>query len=89
MSDKIYDKATDEALKRLRSCIQEVEGGAQEDRAALQEMHQLLTVISGLLDVATFCPIEERLRMIRSELQHGFVLLEDVGIDGDSGRDAA
>lgn len=31
---KIYDKATSTALDALRSAIAEIEGGAQEDRAA-------------------------------------------------------
>lgn len=89
MSDKIHDKATREAMQTLHGCIQEIEGGAQEDRAALRDMHQILTVISGLLDVATFRPMEERLAHIRQELAHGFDVLESAGIDGDSGRDAA
>lgn len=86
---RIYDKATSAALDTLRGAIAEIEGGAQEDRAALRDMHQVLTVISGLLDVATFRPMEERLAHIRQELTHGFDVLDSVGVDGDSGRDAA
>jgi hypothetical protein len=86
---RIYDKATSDTLDKLRSCIAEVEAGEQELRHVCRELHQLLTVIDGLLNVATFRLMEERLAMIRKEVEHGFECLEDAGIDGDSGRDAA
>lgn len=89
MTDKIHDIATRQAMQTLHGCIQEIEAEAQEYRACLRNLHQTLLVIDGLLNVATFRPMEERLAHIRQELQHGFECLDDAGIDGDTGRDTA